>query len=372
MRVELGNARPKHQVRSSGSACGCCGRTDAAHEELPGPAVTYLTIPDDYTMAPGADVNELALHLARNPDVTHLPDHEAFLVVAHPAGGMWPEHRMGADPPTWVHVEGPDQEKADELQRVLSEFYGASSGRPDDVEGTHWTRHGMPGVGPLPDAEMTKVNAGNDQQSLMMGLGGGVFGQTGTATATSATTLTGGTESPGGSHGTNDAKGLVIVAWSNGAIGYVKSNTSGTSPVYTIDRWMVPGSPGGAAASTPSATTGYTLVAGTTPAFFMGLTANSSAVGSGDTTLPSEITTASGGLIRKICPIAHTASAASYTLTPVFTANGSDSLPVTIAKIGVSPSLTSGVDNLFQTLLGTTATLSLSGDQLTISEVISL
>lgn len=103
----------------------------------------------------------------------------------------------------------------------------------------------------------------------------------------------------------------------------------------------------------------------------MALTANAGAPASGDTTLTGEIATASGGLIRKICPYAHTTSAASYTLTPVFTANGSDSLPVTLAKIGVFNSLTSG-QMLFETLLTTTATLSAVGDAVTITETVTL
>src|SRR5437660_11705135 len=101
----------------------------------------------------------------------------------------------------------------------------------------------MSGVGPnhLSDVFAMKTNAGNDIQAHQMFGFTTVFGQSGTATATGATSLTGGTESPGGSHASDDAKGMTIVAGT--AYGLVTTNTTGTSPVYTVDRWYVPGSP---------------------------------------------------------------------------------------------------------------------------------
>lgn len=206
---------------------------------------------------------------------------------------------------------------------------------------------------------MTKVNSGNDQQAAQMG--GDVVGFGGTSTAVGTTTMT----DSGQSWTTNAFAGHPVAT--GGLYGIVLSN-SGT--VLTIDRWYTPATPGGAAASNPS-TGAYTILPGNAPAWYIGLTANSSAAGSTDTSLTGEITTASGGLIRKISPYAHTAGAASYTLTPVFTANGSDSLPVTVAKIGVFQSIVSN-RMLFETLLGSTATLSQSGDQLTITETVSL
>ena len=104
----------------------------------------------------------------------------------------------------------------------------------------------------------------------------------------------------------------------------------------------------------------------------MGLTANSTAPTATDVTLPGEITTVGGGLIRKICTYAHTAAAANFTLTAVFTGNGSDAYPVTVAKVGVSQSLVSTTRNLFQTLLNATATLAISGDQVTVTDTVSL
>jgi hypothetical protein len=207
---------------------------------------------------------------------------------------------------------------------------------------------------------MTKVNSGNDLQSRVMG--GSAVGATGTSTGTSATTMT----DTGASWGTTQYVGGWVVCGNR--YGIIISHTA---TVLTIDRWYDPTAPGGAAGSTPGATTIYVILPGGAPAWYMALTANVAAVNATDTTLPGEIVTGGGGLIRKICTHAHTAGAASYTLTAVYTANGSDALPVTIGKVGIFNSLVSGV-MLFETLLGTTATLSLSGDQLTVTDTVSL
>lgn len=107
------------------------------------------------------------------------------------------------------------------------------------------------------------------------------------------------------------------------------------------------------------------------PANYLALTANSTSPSASDTTLTGEITTAGGGLVRAQATYAHTTGQSTYTLTKTFTANGSDSLPVTIAKIGVFNASSSGT-LAFETLLTTTATLSASGDALTITETVTL
>lgn len=193
-------------------------------------------------------------------------------------------------------------------------------------------------------------------------MGGDTVGATGTSTATSSSSLT----DSGATFIASGYIGHVVVA--AGVFGVITANT-GTA--LTVDRWYTPGSPGGAAGSTPGATSVYVVLPGGAPAWYIALTANATAPSASDTTLTAEITTASGGLIRKVCPYAHTTGAASYTLTPVFTANGSDSLPVTIAKIGVFNSLTSG-QMLFETLLSATATLSAVGDAITVTETVTL
>lgn len=104
---------------------------------------------------------------------------------------------------------------------------------------------------------------------------------------------------------------------------------------------------------------------------WVGLTANTTTPVVGDTTLTGEIATAGGGLIRKAGTAAHTTSASSYTITTVFTVNGSDSIPVTIGKRGIFDALTSG-NLIFSTLVTPTATLSAVGDALTLTDTITM
>lgn len=104
---------------------------------------------------------------------------------------------------------------------------------------------------------------------------------------------------------------------------------------------------------------------------FMALTANATAPAGGDTTLTAEIVTAGGGLLRAQAAYAHTNGTNTYTLTKTYTTNGSDSLPVTVAKIGVFNASSAGTLT-FTTLLSSTATLSAIGDQLTVTQTVTM
>ena len=106
-------------------------------------------------------------------------------------------------------------------------------------------------------------------------------------------------------------------------------------------------------------------------ATYLALTANTTAPSAGDTTLTAEIATASGGLVRAVATYAHTTGAATYTLTKTFTANGNDSLPVTIGKVGVFNASSSG-KMPWSSLLSPTATLSAVGDATTITETVTI
>lgn len=108
----------------------------------------------------------------------------------------------------------------------------------------------------------------------------------------------------------------------------------------------------------------------TAVAKWVALTANATAPALTDTALTGEIATAGGGLIRAVGVYAHTTSAANYTLTTTFTANGTDTLPVTIAKRGVFDAASAG-NLVFSTLVSPTATLSASGDALTLTDTVS-
>lgn len=132
MEVMMGNATP-HQCDTSGGG--------HAHVLLDhGEPCTYnwgdfgaLTHDSDA----GLDGLASGVHVLSN-DVTHLPESECFVSIV----SDWPHH--SPNPPAWVWASDPD------LARMLSEFYGCPVGVPEDLEDTHHTAAGPPGVGPTP------------------------------------------------------------------------------------------------------------------------------------------------------------------------------------------------------------------------------
>lgn len=151
MIILLGNPKP-HHVK------------DGERIPLPGPVQHEIEIPPgQYSLEPGADVRDLTQHLFRNRTVTKLPDHELFVHVVASAspevgflGGAWGSGNHGSEDPTWVSCIAQTAEEVDqaaELERLLSEFWECPRGVPDDVEDTHHTFNGPPGVGPAPVIE---------------------------------------------------------------------------------------------------------------------------------------------------------------------------------------------------------------------------
>jgi hypothetical protein len=333
MLVELGNPKPKN----------------VNHDF---PVVCYINVPDTKSFDPDVDVEELRAHLydadMNNDGITRRPNDEALLDVIR---GLW--SAQGFQKPTWVWAE------KDEYARALAAWFGCPVGRPEDVEDTHYTHAGPPGVKFSPGPRALLVNSGNDIVSKMAG-GGGIYTTPRTSTGTSAASLT----DTGASFSTSLVGQIVLAGTVYGVI------ESATSTVLTIDRWYNPATPGGAAGSTPGATTAYVILPGTAPALFMALSTTNSAASATDTTLAGEITTGGGGLIRAICTYAHSASATTFTMANTWTANGSDSLPATVYRIGVFISMVSGWSGsmMLETVLNASATLTASGDQITVTE----
>lgn len=214
---------------------------------------------------------------------------------------------------------------------------------------------------------MSKTNSTYDIEWL--GAIGISAGTKGTATGSSSTSLT----NSGASWGTTAYVGCMVVAQpASGGLVYANI-ISHTATVLTVDRWYDATSPGGSAGTTPSATGQYVIIPGSAPNMFVGISTSTAAVGSGDTTLVGELAT--GALIRKIGTLTHTAGTNSGTVSAVFTANGTEtnlSNGITVGKMGISSSISSSQPNLFQSLLSATATLNASGDQLTVTDTISL
>jgi hypothetical protein len=314
--------------------------------------------------------------------ITRLPDSEILLSAVH----SYPMHATA--PPTWIKAyEGESPKVTADVEQFLARFYDCPTGDeyfgtsdPDELlvkkELTHWTRT-PPGELPaglaLPDAKALFTNVGRTLQANSFG--GGQVGVVGTGTAATSTSFT-----TNQTLTTNAWAGYRVYAYNGTNLiwGNVISNTNAAgASVLTIDRWYVAATPGGAAATTPAS--GYYFIladGGSISNWFVGLTVTNITPAATNTSLSGEYTTASGGYLRKIAPYALTSgtSPMTYTLTPVYTGNGSDTYPSTFYAIGVFNSMVTGdtTDTMpFQTSLNASATVAASGDQVTITETTS-
>jgi hypothetical protein len=333
-----------------------------------GPAVTTVHIPTGdggLTLEPGLDVEEFRRHLAdaqSHQRPTECPNHEAALIVPN----MWRAH--ASELPKWVASDGsPD---GDELARISSEYFQIPMGRPGLFDDLYYRRVGqrtlIPGVpSGVGDPQAIFTNVG--REIWANNFGGGQVGTSGTATATTATSLTAGAIT---SVTTNQYAANRLIAgtvWGN-----IVTNTSGTTPVFTVDRWYNPASPGGAAGTTPSGTTTFLIEdGGGSSAWFVGITNTNISPAATDTALSGEQTTQ--GMGRKIAPFAITSAVApaSFTLTPSWTYTGSTSITFYAIACFVSMLIADTTNTMiFETLLSTSATVTTNGQQVTVTETV--
>ena len=380
MQVKLGNVKPKFSVFPEiGDA----------------PGVTTINIPDpfedargwNYDFDPAHDLAASRAHIEaacsayRTPDkfgITRMADlghgnQEAYLSVVH-ANGAWMTNAQ--QDPSWVWSDNPG------FAQMLAEHYGCplfDDAALRAAAATHWTRLGnklfAPGASPEldPDYSGVIVDSGRLLQSNMMG--GGLIGIVGAGTAATSNSLTSAAIT---TVTANKYAGMRIYVYSTTGVaivwGNIVSHTSGTTPVFTVDQWYTETGAAVAQGTTPTTPWGYIITGGSISCWYMGLTTNTVTPAHTDTSLASEYSTAAGGLYRKISPYANTSSVSpvTWTLTPVYTANGSDAgLPLTFAKIGTFPSIQVGdvTDTLMgEALLSATATIAASGDQLTVTD----
>lgn len=346
-----------------------------------GPCVTYANL-HDYAYHSNTIVDDVKTGLydavTGNDGITSMPGNESLLALTHP-GGIWATHSQAN--PSWVWSD--DSVFAD----LLGSFYNCPVGIPVNLESTHYTLAGPPGVYPGDALDMSMQITSSGRDIVARAVGGGALGLSGvSSTAPGATTYT----LDGKTTTLNQFAGQRIICGSTsvGCVwGNIISNTAATPGVLTVDRWYKPDLPGDVAATTPVAGP-YAIIDGAAPGWFVGLSTGSTAPGSAPNTNynlatasgTAEITTSGGGLIRKIAPFAHTAGQSTWTLTPVFTANGSDSLPVTVQSYGVFNSIVSSdtgatgqtlsVPMLYYNTFSA-ATLSASGDNLTLTITIT-
>lgn len=214
---------------------------------------------------------------------------------------------------------------------------------------------------------MTLMLAGLDAMSCL--LGGDLAGYSGTASGTTTTTTLTATGTPWVA--STYIGHIVVTTAAAPAYGVITANTTS---VLTVDRWYQLGLPGGTVATLPTNTTTFAILPGNAPYWYMALNNGTHVVSTADTTLTGEITTSGGGLIRALAAYAHTTNATTYTLTNTFVANVTDSLPAIVNNIGVFNTLTPATGRMiFQTALTpSTATLSASGDQITVTSTVTV
>lgn len=204
------------------------------------------------------------------------------------------------------------------------------------------------------------TNAGRDLWAAAFGHATMKGGAMTAATATSATPS-------GGGMTTDQYKGWTIYASETAlttepTYGNVGSNSA---TVVTIDQWW--NAADGAAATTPTATNGYSIQATCNPRF-MGLTTDSGAANAADTVLATEITTS--GCTRTKATYAHTAGTATYTMQVIFAVTGT---LTNIHKMGLftAANTTAAGVLVFETVLNADATVG-NGDTLTVTDTITL
>jgi hypothetical protein len=193
---------------------------------------------------------------------------------------------------------------------------------------------------------------------------GNPTGKDGALTASSATSAT----PAGGGLTTDQYKGWRVFCPVTGlttapVYGNIGSNST---TVLTVDGWWI-GTTDTMTGATPASTNGYHIQPATI-ARFMGLTTDAAAAAAGDTVLASEITT--GGCNRAKATYAHSAAAATYTLSNAFAVTA----PFTaIHKMGLfsAANTTAAGVMVFEAVLNQDATVG-NLDTLTVTETVTM
>lgn len=212
-------------------------------------------------------------------------------------------------------------------------------------------------------------------------VGGDTAQFVGTNSATTATSLTGTgfSASVAGPPDTGGLVGHMVMAGTTAANFTYGNILTNSTTVLTIDQWHDPTAPESTRTTPTTTTAPYWVVPGGAPAFYMAISINATAPSTATTNLPSELWFSGGGMRRRLASWAHTTGNNPYTVANTFTGNGSDTYPQTIAKIGmfqnfVNTTVTTANSGgcLFETLLSATATLSASGDNVAITDTVTI
>lgn len=169
------------------------------------------------------------------------------------------------------------------------------------------------------------------------------------------------------------------------AYGTIRDNTT---TAVNIDFWHTINAPQ-TVATTPTgggAGSGYSILPAGPPCFWMGISIATRAFNSADHFLSNDGSTISEifgasqtGLSRQIAAYAHTSGTSTFTIANTFTQGASDPGSSAVAKVGIfahgvtaAPTTTTTGVILFNTLLASTATLSAVGDNVSITDTITV
>lgn len=89
-----------------------------------GDGVTYISFPDDTSVADEVDVNEVLSQVFRGK--LNIPGSDALLMIIAP-NGIWKSHSL-ADSPSWVWSDN------ETLQNQIAAIYGCPVGEPVSPE----------------------------------------------------------------------------------------------------------------------------------------------------------------------------------------------------------------------------------------------
>ena len=160
--------------------------------------------------------------------------------------------------------------------------------------------------------------------------------------------------------------------YTGASVGTIISNTA---EVLTVARWENIGSTrGGAVGAQPVDTAAFSIASGQTPAAWVAVSANTEAVKASNTTLKGEIgspkeESSEFGLVRKLAVFKYIGTN-EYEVKVTFTAGTKDTVPVTLAKIGIFNAQNGGV-MMFESLLTATAEIKESGDSVQITDIVT-
>jgi hypothetical protein len=161
--------------------------------------------------------------------------------------------------------------------------------------------------------------------------------------------------------------------YSGSVVGTVLSNTE---TVLTVARWEnlpTAANPSHSrkeeSGEPPIVSSAYSIASGTTPAAWIGVSADTAEPKAENETLKGEIKTSEGGLIRALATFKYLGGK-EYEVKVTYTANVHDATPITLAKIGIFNAHNGGI-LLFESLLTATAEIKESGDAVTITDVVT-